>query len=247
MNPRPTLLVIGATSDIARAVAHAFAAGGHDLILTARDPRQLERDAADLHHRHGASVTCLALDLLADDTTLANFAAGLNPLPTVVFCAVGLLGDPPRSLDDPDTTRQVMMSNFVGPAQMLTLLARRYRDSGSGTLIGVSSVAGDRGRGSNFAYGSAKAGFSAFLSGLRNHLHPHGVRVMTVKPGFVSTRMTAGLSLPPALTATPTQAAQDIYRAFLRQRDEVYTLWMWRWIMLIIRLLPESLFKRLRL
>ncbi len=117
----------------------------------------------------------------------------------------------------------------------------------AGLIIGLSSVAGDRGRASNYVYGSAKAGLSAFLSGLRHRLAASGVRVMTVKPGFVRTAMTEGLNLPPLLTAEPDQVAADILSAVKKRRDTIYSRWYWRFIMSAIRLLPESIFKRTRL
>jgi short-subunit dehydrogenase len=108
-------------------------------------------------------------------------------------------------------------------------------------------VAGDRGRASKLIYGSSKAGFSAYLSGLRNKLAASGVHVLSVKPGFVSTRMTAGMDLPALLTATPEQVAMAVYKAVIRRQNTLYVKWFWRWIMLIIRLIPEPLFKKLHL
>ena len=116
-----------------------------------------------------------------------------------------------------------------------------------GTIIGISSVAGDRGRASNFVYGSAKAGFSAVLSGLRNAHAKHGLHVLTVKPGFVATKMTAGMDLPPLLTAQPRDVADAIIKAQLRGRNVIYTKSLWWLIMTIIRHIPEGIFKRLSL
>ncbi|MFK7924061.1 MAG: SDR family NAD(P)-dependent oxidoreductase, partial [Bacteroidia bacterium] len=116
---------------------------------------------------------------------------------------------------------------------------------GSGKIIGISSVAGDRGRASNYLYGSAKAGLTAYLSGLRNRLASKGVHVMTVKPGFVRTAMTENMDLPPVITGEPSKVAKDIIRSVRRGRNVIYTLWMWRYIMLIIRTIPERIFKKL--
>ncbi len=139
-----------------------------------------------------------------------------------------------------------MRTNYEAPALVLGVLAARFAQRGSGVLVGVSSVAGERGRAANYVYGSAKAGFSAFLSGLRARLTGTGVHVLTVKPGFVYTRMTAGMALPPMLTATPEQVARTVLRAVRRRRDVVYSPAIWRLIMLAVRAMPERLFKRLR-
>jgi short-subunit dehydrogenase len=135
-----------------------------------------------------------------------------------------------------------------GPAHLLGEFANRMSERGSGTIVGVSSVAGDRGRASNYVYGAAKAGLSAFLSGLRNRLLRHGVHVVTVKPGFVRTRMTKDLRLPRLLTAEAEEVGRVVYDAAeIRRRNVVYVRPIWRSIMFVINHLPEGLFKRLRL
>ena len=140
-----------------------------------------------------------------------------------------------------------MRTNYVGPAQLMGALAERFARRGHGVLVGVGSVAGDRGRGSNYVYGSAKAGFAAFLSGLRNRLAASGVHVVTVKPGFVRTRMTDGMALPARLTAEPDEVAAAIVRAVRKRSDVVYVRGVWRPIMAVIRAIPERVFKRMRL
>lgn len=240
------VLVLGARSDIGLAVARAFAAAGHPIQLAARDPESLERDRADLTLRHRVPVSLHAFDALATESHEA-FVESLPSLPTVVVCAVGLLGEQARSESDPQAAAAVMRSNYEGPAAILALFANRFAERGSGTLVGISSVAGERGRAANYVYGSAKAGFTAFLSGLRNRLDRQGVQVVTVLPGFVATRMTEGMALPARLTAQPEQVARAILRAVARRRDVVYVLGVWRPIMAAIRALPECLFKRLRL
>jgi short-subunit dehydrogenase len=140
-----------------------------------------------------------------------------------------------------------METNYIGLALLLGQFANDFEKRGHGCIIGISSVAGDRGRKTNYIYGSAKAGFTAFLSGLRNRLYGFGVRVMTVKPGFVRTTMTEKMDLFEKLTATPEQVAQDVYKAYTKGKDVLYTLWFWRWIMLAINNIPEFIFKRLSL
>jgi decaprenylphospho-beta-D-erythro-pentofuranosid-2-ulose 2-reductase len=162
----------------------------------------------------------------------------------VVVSVIGLLGDQARAEADPDHAATIMRSNFEGPALILGLFAERFLSRGSGTIVGISSVAGDRGRASNYVYGSAKAGFSVFLSGLRNRAANRGVHVLTVKPGFVRTRMTEGKNLPRPVTAQPDEVAQAIWRGVSKQKDQIYVRPIWAVIMFIIRSLPESFFKR---
>ncbi len=240
-----TALVIGATSDIGRAIACQLARDGAALQLAARDPVALEREARDLRVRTGASVTLHRCDVLqADgDTSLLN---ELDPLPDVAVCVVGLLGRQAESARDVAAAERVMRTNYVGPALLMGALAERFEQRGSGVLVGVSSVAGERGRAANYVYGSAKAGFTAFLSGLRNRLAASGVHAVTVKPGFVRTRMTDGMDLPAWLTATPEEVAVAVVEAIHRRRDVVYVRRIWRLIMLVMRALPERIFKRMQ-
>lgn len=240
------LLLLGATSDMGIAIARVFAARGHAIALAARDPQRLERDVADLSIRHGVSVTAHAFDVL-DTQGYAAFLDGLPWLPDIVVCVVGLLGDQGRAETDLDHATLVMRSNYEGPALILGALATRFQARGRGTLIGVSSVAGERGRASNYVYGSAKAGFTAFLSGLRNRLARHGVQVITVKPGFVRTRMIEGMRTPGALTAQPAEVGEAVYKAWRGGRDQIYVRPVWRLVMAIIRAIPEPVFKRLSL
>ncbi|GAB4266033.1 MAG: SDR family oxidoreductase [Pararhodobacter sp.] len=238
-----TLLILGAGSDIARACAHRYAREGYALQLAARDPASLEADAQDLRLRHGVEVTLHAFDAL-DLAGFAPFLDTLPALPNVALCAVGTMGNQAESQRDPQAAARVMRTNYEGPALILGMLAERFEARGSGTLIGISSVAGERGRASNYVYGSAKAGFTAFLSGLRNRLARGPVRVITVKPGFVATRMTEGLPLDPRLTAQPDAVAEAIWTAQARGRDVLYVKPVWALIMAIIRALPERIFKK---
>lgn len=241
-----TALVIGATSDIGRAIARKLAEEGWALQLAARDTARLEREAQDLRLRTGIAVTSYCCDVLRDDGGVALLDT-LDPLPGVAVCVVGLLGDQAESERDAGAAERVMRTNYIGPALLTGVLAERFAQRGSGVLVGVSSVAGDRGRAANYVYGSAKAGFTAFLSGLRNRLAGSGVHVVTVKPGFVRTRMTEGMDLPARLTAEPDEVAAVVVRAVRRRRDVVYVRPIWRLVMLIVRAVPERLFKRMSL
>jgi decaprenylphospho-beta-D-erythro-pentofuranosid-2-ulose 2-reductase len=241
------LLLLGATSDIGRAVALRYAQAGWRITLAARDREAAQRNRDDIAARTGADVGVLDLDILDTDGFL-GFVDRLPVLPDTAVCVIGDLGDQTRAQSDPVQAARALNVNFVGPALLLGILAERFEERGSGTIVGVSSVAGDRGRASNYLYGSAKAGFTAFLSGLRNRLAPHGVRVVTVKPGFVRTRMTDGMKLPPLLTAEPHEVAAAIFSAAENNRaDIVYVRAVWRPVMAVIGAIPERVFKNLRL
>jgi short-subunit dehydrogenase len=243
---RGAVLILGARSDIARAVAHAFASAGHPLQLAARNAATLELDRVDLELRHGVAVTLHEFDAVRTETHAA-FVDALPTLPEVAVCAVGVMGDQHESERDVSAAVAVMRANYEGPASILSVFAERFEARGSGTLVGISSVAGERGRASNYVYGSAKAGFTAFLSGLRNRLAKQGPHVVTVLPGFVATRMTEGMKLPGALTAQPDEVARAILRAVARRRDIVYVRPVWWLVMGIIRNIPEPIFKKTKI
>lgn len=237
------VLILGAASDIARACAREFAAAGHPIQLAARTPSRLENDAADLRTRYGVEVSLHEFDALATEGHAA-FVAGMPALPEVAICAVGAMGVQAESAADPTVAAQVLRSNFEGPASILAHLANAMETRGSGTLVGISSVAGDRGRASNYVYGSAKAGFTAFLSGLRNRLAKTGVHVVTVLPGFVATAMTEGMDLPARLTAQPEEVGRAVRAAVEKKRNVIYVRPIWRLIMAVIRNIPEPVFKK---
>lgn len=236
------VLIIAAGSDIGAALAQGYGARGCALILTARDPATLATLRSDLELRHRVGVKLVACDVVATDPDA--FFEGLGVVPGTVVMVAGLLGDQAQAAAETAHADAIMATNYNGPARLLLAAARRMS---GGSIIGISSVAGDRGRASNFVYGSAKAGFSAFLSGLRNAHFKAGLHVLTVKPGFVATKMTAGMDLPPLLTAQPRDVAEAIIKAQLCGRNVIYTKSLWWLIMTIIRHIPEGIFKRLSL
>ena len=240
------VLVLGAGSDIARAVAHVYGAAGYGLMLAGRDAARFDADANDLNLRHDVPVTVHELDVL-DTARHAGFVADLPSLPDIVVCAVGLLGDQVLASRDQGHATLILRTNLEGPASVLSHLANAFEQRGHGVIVGISSVAGERGRASNYTYGAAKAGFTAFLSGLRNRLSDKGVHVVTVLPGYVETRMTEGMALPAQLTAQPLDVARAIRRAVDKRHDIVHVLPVWAVIMGVIRLIPEPIFKRMKL
>ncbi|MFB8829900.1 SDR family oxidoreductase [Azotobacter sp. CWF10] len=243
------ILIIGATSAIAGACARLWAEQGCELFLVARNPERLEQVAADLRIRGARAVTthCLeATDVAAHPAMLEQCLATLQQI-DVVLIAHGTLPDQRACEREVDVTLREFANNGTSVIALLTLLANQFELQRCGSLAVISSVAGDRGRPSNYLYGSAKAAVSTFCEGLRARLFKAGVHVMTVKPGFVDTPMTRGLALPTALLASPETVARHILRGLERRTATLYTPGFWAAIMLVIRSIPQPLFKRLSL
>lgn len=244
MSLRP-VLILGGGSEIGLAIAHRFAADGRDVQLALRRPEEAGADCADITLRHGVTVTSHPFDAL-DPDGIEAFLDALPVTPGIVVCAVGLLGDQARAEADPALARRIVETNMVGPVIALQAAARRLVALDEDTaLIGISSVAGDRGRAQNYWYGASKAGFGTALSGLRQKYGRSRLRVLTVKPGFVVTRMTEGMELPTGLTATPRQIAALTHRAWARRRATA-TPPLWRLVMGAVRAMPDALFRRSR-
>jgi decaprenylphospho-beta-D-erythro-pentofuranosid-2-ulose 2-reductase len=246
MAPSRSILILGARSDIARPLARIYAQDGYRIVLAARNIRGLEADASNLRIRYQCHVEIQEFDVL-DTNGHRHFLDRLEEVPDTVITLIGLMTPQVEAQVNFAAANLMIQSNYLGLISILGEIANRMEQRGSGTIIGVSSVAGDRGRATNYIYGSAKAGLTAFLSGLRNRLMSKGVRVITIKPGFVRTRMTEGLNLPPVLTATAEELAVAIRRAHKKKRLIIYHRSVWRVIMFIINSLPESVFARLKL
>lgn len=241
-----TVLILGATSDMAMAIAEQFASKGYDIQLAARSAERLMPLQSDLAIKYDVRVSAHEFDALNFDQH-NGFFNGLTPLPQVTVCVFGYLGDHEMALQQWPEAQRVIHTNYVGAVSILNVVAQQYAAQRQGVIVGISSVAGERGRQSNYIYGSAKAGFTAYLSGLRNRMSGFGVHVVTVQPGFVYTKMTEHLKLPPLLTARPEQVARSVYEAVARKKNVLYVKWPWRWIMVIIRSIPEFLFKKMKL
>ncbi len=242
-------VVFGATSGIAQAVIRCLAERKANLVLVGRAAEHLAAVAADARVRGAGSVVAIVQDLDEVSTfpRLVDESFGALGRVDLVLMAHGVLATSDACEASLDATASLLRTDFTAPAVLAQEVALRLASTqGSGTLAVIGSVAGDRGRQSNYAYGAAKGGLAIFLAGLRNRMFPRGVKVLTVKPGFVDTPMTAGVPRN-ALFATPDRVARAILRAVERGRDEVYTPWFWKFIMGVIRLVPEQLFKRLRL
>ena len=241
------ILIVGATSAMARGCAFAWAAQGQRVLLAGRDDAELARLAQDIRVRFNTAAQVVEIDL--DETApreawLAELQETYGQIDGLL-CAAGWMPDN-ESMRHGAVALQVIQRNFTGPVALINAFADACEQRKHGFIVGISSVAGDRGRQSNYLYGAAKGGFAIYLAGLRNRLFAAGVNVLTVKPGFVDTRMTFGL---PGLflVADPFWVGRQIVAASDKGRDEIYVPGFWRLILLIIRHVPEVIFKRLKL
>ena len=242
------ILILGATSAIAQEVAQIYATKQAQICLIGRNPESLNIIAQDLKVRGAGECTTLCADLndLSTHPALIESAFQAHGTFDVVLLAHGVLGSQDQADHDPTHVVELLQTNFVSYASLLTCVAPHLKAQGKGTIAVLSSVAGDRGKQSNFTYGSAQAGKSAFTDGLRNRLFPYGVHVITFKLGFVDTPMTASFQKG-LLWAKPQSVAQGITHAIEKRRDTVYLPFFWKWIMMIIIHIPEFIFKKLKL
>lgn len=245
------IIIFGATSAIASACARDWIAAGHNLFLVGRNADKLEIMRTDLLARstQGQVVEIATADLndfSTHETLYARAAAALGA-PDTVLVAHGSLPDQKACEASVDLTMREIRTNALSVISLATLAANLFEPRREGTIAVIGSVAGDRGRQSNYVYGAAKGMVDIFLQGLRNRLAKASVTVLTIKPGFVDTPMTAHIPTKGALWATPDDIGRGIIRAVNHKRDVVYLPWFWRIIMLIIRSIPEAIFKRLSL
>ena len=240
-----TWIILGATSGMARAFARKLAEKGHALVLCGRKMNEMASDAQDLEARGASNAVVSELDIRdpASFAPIIEEARGRSGLINVAVF-VGTMPEQSEIDADPSLVDGTVMDSLTGPARFLTTIAPVLEERGGGAIVGISSVAGDRGRVTNYVYGSAKAGFSCYLSGLRNRLGRSGVHVMTVKPGPVDTPMTWGKGKQPFMTK-PEAVADDIIKGLDRGRNTIYTAKIWAVIMLVIRLIPEPIFKKM--
>lgn len=241
------MIILGSNSEISQAFVEKVLASGEKyatVFLFTSNTETTEKFAKHLEVKFLQQTEIIELDLMKEidytkfDTITSN----------LVFCATGYLGESTEEgLYNAKNTAKIIDVNYAKLVPILNFFAEKLERQRSGTMIVLSSVAGERGRQSNFIYGSAKAGLTAYLSGLRNYLYNKKVHVLTIKPGFMDTKMTEGLPLNPKLTATPAQAADGIYKAYKSGKNVAYVLPVWSVIMLIIRNIPEFIFKKMKL
>lgn len=231
---------------MAIAISEKFASKGFHVQLAARNVQRLEPLQSDLAIKYSSRVSIHEFDATNFDSH-QGFFDSLSPKPDVTVCVFGYLGENEKAVGDWTEASKIIHTNYTGAVSILNIVAAHYASTQEGVIAGIASVAGERGRQSNYLYGSAKAGFMAYLSGLRNRLYRKGVHVVTVQPGFVYTKMTENIALPKMLTAKPEEVADAVYHAIHKKNNVVYVKWFWRWIMMIIRNVPEPIFKRLKL
>lgn len=239
------MIVLGSNSDIARAFVEKILEKEHipHLYLFSSNIDALTSFKKHIAIKYNVEVTVFKLDFL--ESTTFDFSTLQYQ---IAFCAAGYLGDTSEGvLSKPEDVTRILQINYAGLVPHLNAIAKDLERKGEGTILCLSSVAGERGRQSNFIYGSAKAGLTAYLSGLRNLFVKKNVHVMTVKPGFMDTKMTKGIKLPGPLTITPEKAANLIYKGYKGKRNTIYISGIWRLIMLVIRSIPEFIFKKLSL
>lgn len=242
------ILIVGATSAIAEATARLFARDGDRLFMVARNPDRLAVVAEDLKTRGATQVETMVMDVndTARHAVLVEKAeATLGGLDTVLV-AHGTLPNQKDCEASFEKTLKELWTNCLSVISLLTVVANRFEQQKHGTIAVISSVAGDRGRQSNYVYCTAKAAVTTFLQGLRNRLYPSGVAVVTIKPGWVDTPMTAGFRKG-ALWASASQIGKGVYRAIRTDRDVAYLPLFWKFVMMGIGLIPERIFKRMRL
>tara|TARA_B100001093_G_C26806391_1_gene1005678 strand:+ start:1135 stop:1860 length:726 start_codon:yes stop_codon:yes gene_type:complete len=234
------ILIIGAKSDIARELAKVYAMNGYNLILAGRSIKKLKNFKEDLEKYH-IDIILKELDI-TDYDFFPEFISSLLPFPKGFIFVVG--SNPINITEDIDQCLNTIHVNYIGPVLMINHISNSHKIFKDGFIIGISSVAGERGRQKNYIYGSAKSAFSTYLSGLRQKLNHSGIHVMTVHPGFVKTNMTKDIPTIKFLTANPSEVAHDIYNAQQNKKDILYTKWYWKYIMFIIRNIPEFIFKK---
>lgn len=237
------ILILGAKSDIGIAIANKFALEGYDIQLAGRDVNEIKKIKSDLQKNYSINVEIYDFDVTNYDK-FDNFINNLNTLPNIVVCSIGNMPAQNISEINIKIRTNIYKTNFEGPANILSEFANLFAKRSNGTIVGISSVAGARGRSSNYNYGSAKAGFTAFLSGLRNRLYKKNVHVITVLPGPIFTKLTSGMQLVKFLTNTKENLAHDVYNAVIYKKDIIYSLKIWRLIIFIINMIPEKIFKK---
>jgi short-subunit dehydrogenase len=241
-----TILILGGNSDVGKSLAKDFGELGSNLILTSRKKSQLDSFKSNLEIRYEINCNIEIFDAL-DLKSHESFYKKLNTKPDIVISCIGYLDNQEESQKDFNEALKSIQSNFTGLVSILNIISNDFERKGTGVIVGISSVAGDRGRGSNYIYGSSKSAFTTYLSGLRNRLYVSGVRVITIKPGFIKSKMTNHLKLPSTITSTPNKVSILIIKSIQKRKNVLYIKGYWKWIMITIKLIPENIFKSLKL
>ncbi|XOB61314.1 SDR family oxidoreductase [Campylobacterota bacterium DY0563] len=238
------ILILGAKSDIGKSLARTYSKNGYDVYLAGRDIEELSEFSNDLKIRYEVNISLKEFDI-TDFSSHHDFYNSLDIKPLGVIVVAGFMAEQSECEKDWEKSLNTINVNYTGVVSILNIISNDMGKNRNGFIVGVSSVAGDRGRKANYIYGSSKAAFSTYLSGLRNRLYESKVQVLTVKPGFVNTKMTQGMDLPEKLTSEPEEVAEDIFKAQQKGKNILYTKRIWLLIMFIIKHIPETIFKRL--
>lgn len=240
-----TCLILGSNSDLGEAIAYKFAEEGYNIVLASRKITDYQsRLSTDLCIKKGIKAT----NVLFEGNELSNhseFVDSLPVCPDIVISVFGYLGNHEYALNALEETLLIINSNYVAHVSILNIFANIMERRKKGTIIGISSVAGERGRGNNYIYGSAKAAFTQYLSGLRNRLSKSNVHVITVIPGYINTKMISHLKISPFLIVKPEIAAKSIFTAYMTKKNKIYISSIWRFIMYLIKIIPENIFKKI--
>ena len=240
------ILIIGGNSDIGFEIAKEFYKNNNNnLYLTTQPNKKITKDINQLKNNKNR-LKLIKFDLL-EFNDHKKFYNALDPKPDLVICSAGMFLNSEQILSNFELKEKMINTNFTGYASILDIIIDDFKRKNNGCIIGISSVAGDRGRASNYMYGSTKSAFSSYLSGLRNSLKKFNINIITIKPGFVKTKMTNNIKMNKYLTATPEKVAKDVHKAWKRKKDIVYTPWYWKYIIIIIKIIPEKIFKKMNL
>tara|TARA_B100000519_G_scaffold199622_1_gene211205 strand:+ start:567 stop:1304 length:738 start_codon:yes stop_codon:yes gene_type:complete len=240
-----TVIIVGAKSDMAKMASIEFARNGFNLLLVGRDVKsELNELGQSIAEEFAQEVSLYNLNILDKDAT-DLFLSKIKTIPVGIISFVGLLGNQQKAIKEPNHAETIFRSNFNAIVPIIDFFANQFEERKNGFIICVTSVAGVRAKKRNYYYGSAKAAFTAYLSGLRNRLHKSNVQVMTVLPGYVETKMTKGMDLPKWLTVSPEYVGRKILKSYQKKKDVIYVPGIWKIIMSIIRLIPERIFKKL--
>jgi short-subunit dehydrogenase len=244
-----SILIIGATSSLIKALAVLFAKQKNNLVLSGRNIDEVERIAADLKIRYDCQTRACGFEATQYDQHEQFLNLAIEQFGNIdgVVIGIGELGDQLLAQNNFSEAMKIINSNYVGPTSILNHVANYFEQQNEGFIVAVGSVAGDRGRQSNYIYGSAKAAFATYVSGLRNRLAKSNVHILLVKPGFMDTKMTFGRIKKSLLVTSPEKAAKDIYTALNNGKLTAYIPWYWQIIMAIIKSIPESIFIRMKL
>ena len=238
------VLILGATSDIGKQISIQLAQKGYSIQITGRNRKILNDLSDSIVTRYSSKVEILPFDIL-NYSEHKKFYDSLQVKPALVICCIGYYENQEKAIENFDELHKTIGSNYLGVCSILNIISNDFVLRGWGTIVVLSSVAGVRGRQLNFIYGSSKAGLTAYLSGLRNRLFSKNIHIVTILLGPVYTKMSAGHNLVPYITLSPEVAAGKIIDAAIQKKDSVYIHWIWRYIMLVIHIIPEFIFKRL--